>query len=125
MRTQLDTPSAPAAIGPYTVAVEAAGLVFISGQVAFDPASGEKLLGTAESETRQIMENIGAILRDVGLGFDDIVKTTIFLTDMGDYATVNAVYGDYVGASPPARSAVQVAALPAGFHVEIELIAAR
>lgn len=125
MRTSLDTPSAPAAIGPYHVAIEAGGLVFISGQVAFDPASGEKLISDAESETRQIMENLGAILGDIGLTFSDIVKTTIFMTDMGDYAAINGVYANYVGASPPARSAVQVAALPAGFHVEIEVIAAR
>lgn len=99
--------------------------MFISGQVAFDPASGEKLISDAESETRQIMENLGAILGDIGLTFSDIVKTTIFMTDMGDYAAINGVYANYVGASPPARSAVQVAALPAGFHVEIEVIAAR
>lgn len=125
MRTTLDTPSAPSAIGPYSVAVEAAGLVFVSGQVAFDPDSGEKLIGTAEAETRQIMENLSAILGDVGLSVSDIVKTTIFMTDIGDYGDINAVYGDYVGSSAPARSAVQVAALPAGFHVEIEVIAAR
>lgn len=125
MRTPLDTPSAPAAIGPYHVAVEAAGLVFISGQVAFDPATGDKLITNAESETRQIMENLGGILADVGLTYADIVKTTIFMTDIGDYAAINAVYAEYVGGAPPARSAVQVAALPAGFHVEIEVVAAR
>ncbi len=125
MRTTLETPSAPAAIGPYSVAVEAAGLVFISGQVAFDPATGDKLVGDAASETRQIMENLQGILGDVGLTFADLVKTTIFMTDIGDYATVNGIYAEYVGAAPPARSAFQVAALPAGFHVEIEVIAAR
>lgn len=125
MRTPLETPSAPAAIGPYHVAIEAGGLVFISGQVAFDPASGDKLIGSAETEARQIMENIGGILSDVGLSYTDIVKTTIFMTDIGDYAAINSVYAEYVGGAPPARSAVQVAALPAGFHVEIEVIAAR
>lgn len=107
------------------MAVEAAGLVFISGQVAFDPATGDKLITNAESETRQIMENLGGILADVGLTYADIVKTTIFMTDIGDYAAINAVYAEYVGGAPPARSAVQVAALPAGFHVEIEVVAAR
>jgi len=125
VRTPLETPSAPAAIGPYHVAIEAGGLVFISGQVAFDPATGDKLITDAAGETQQIMENLGGILRDVGLTYADIVKTTIFMTDMGDYSAINGVYAEYVGAAPPARSAVQVAALPAGFHVEIEVIAAR
>lgn len=125
MRTPLDTPSAPAAIGPYHVAVEAGGLVFISGQVAFDPSTGDKLISDAATETRQIMDNLGGILEDVGLSYGDIVKTTIFMTDMGDYAAINGVYAEYVESAPPARSAVQVAALPAGFHVEIEVIAAR
>lgn len=125
MPTRLDTPSAPPAIGPYSVAVEAAGLVFVSGQVALDPDTGDKLTGTAESETQQIMQNLEGILGDVGLSFADLVKVSIFLTDIGDYAAVNEVYGRYVGTAPPARSAFQVAALPAGFHVEIEVIAAR
>lgn len=125
MKDILNTPSAAAAIGPYSVAVESNGFVFISGQVAFDPATGDKLVGSAESETRQIMENIGAVLSDVSLTFADVVKTTIFMTDMADYAAINAVYAEAVGASAPARSAVAVAALPAGFHVEIEVIAAR
>lgn len=125
MPTRLDTPSAPPAIGPYSVAVEAAGLVFVSGQVALDPDTGDKLTGTAESETQQIMQNLEGILGDVGLSFADLVKVSIFLTDIGDYAAVNDVYGRYVGTAPPARSAFQVAALPAGFHVEIEVIAAR
>lgn len=100
-------------------------MVFVSGQVALDPDTGDKLTGTAESETQQIMQNLEGILGDVGLSFADLVKVSIFLTDIGDYAAVNDVYGRYVGTAPPARSAFQVAALPAGFHVEIEVIAAR
>lgn len=125
MSRVLSTPSAPKALGPYSVAVEAAGLVFISGQVAIDPETGERAAGDVAVQADRIMRNIGAILADVGLGYDDIVKTTIFLTNMADFPSVNEVYGSCFGAEPPARSTVEVAALPGGFLVEIETIASR
>ena len=120
-----ETPSGPKPLGPYSIVTEAHGLVFVSGMVAIDPATGEPIPGGVALQTEQVMRNIGAVLGDVGLGYDDIVKTTIFVTDMGDFAVVNDVYGRYVGAAPPARSTVEVRALPGGFAVEIETIAAR
>ncbi|MGH8870371.1 MAG: Rid family detoxifying hydrolase [Acidimicrobiia bacterium] len=119
------TPSAPKAMGPYSFATEAGGLVFLSGQVALDPATGERGPDDVEIQARQAMDNIGAILGDLGLSYDDIAKTTIFLADMADYQKVNEVYGSYFGSEPPARSAVQAGALPGGFLVEIEVVAAR
>jgi len=111
-------------IGPYSIAAEAIGRpVFISGQVAIDPESGEKETGDAAAQVTRIMENLGLVLGDLGIDFDHVVKTTIFLTDMGDFAAVNEVYGRYFPGKPPARSAVQVGALPGGFRVEIEAIA--
>lgn len=121
----LDAPSAPAPVGPYSVATEANGFVFVSGQGAMNPATNELVTGGVEAEAEQVMKNIGAILGDVGLGYADIVKTTIFLVDMADFAKVNAVYGKYVEDAKPARSTVAVAALPLGIQVEIEVIAAR
>jgi 2-iminobutanoate/2-iminopropanoate deaminase len=112
-------------IGPYSIAAEAIGrLVFISGQVAIDPVTGEKETGDAVAQTVRIMENLGLVLGDLGLDFDDVVKTTIFLVDMADFPAVNEVYGHRFPGQPPARSTVQVGALPGGFRVEIEAIAA-
>ena len=119
----LSTPSAPAALGPYSVAVEANGTVFFSGQIALDP-NGDPAGSTAD-QANQVMEQIGGLLSDVGLGYSDIVKATIFLADMGDFAAVNEVYGGFFESEPPARSAVEVAALPRGVAVEIETIASR
>jgi 2-iminobutanoate/2-iminopropanoate deaminase len=121
----LSTPSAPKALGPYSFAAEAGGLVFLSGQVALDPGTGERRPDDVEVQARQVMDNIGVILGDVGLTYQDIVKTTIFMADMADYPKVNDVYGSYFGTEPPARSAIQAAALPGGFLVEIEVVAAR
>ncbi|HJQ90879.1 MAG TPA: Rid family detoxifying hydrolase [Acidimicrobiia bacterium] len=121
----LSTPSAPKAMGPYSFAAEAGGLVFLSGQVALDPVTGERRPDDVEVQARQVMDNIGVILGDVGLTYQDIVKTTIFMADMADYPKVNDVYGSYFGTEPPARSAIQAAALPGGFLVEIEVVAAR
>ncbi|MFO7700466.1 MAG: Rid family detoxifying hydrolase [Acidimicrobiia bacterium] len=121
----LSAPSGPEPLGPYSIATEANGFVFLSGAVPIDPSTGTGGGGGIEEQTHQVMKNIGAILGDVGLTFDDIVKTTIFLADIADFAAVNAVYGEYVGASKPARSTVQAGALPGGFSVEIECIAAR
>jgi len=120
-----EAPSGPKPLGPYSVVAEAHGLVFVSGMIAIDPVTGEAVPGGVASQAEQIMRNIGAVLGDVGLGYDDIVKTTIFVTDMNDFAIVNDVYGRYLGDAPPARSTVEVSALPGGFAVEIETIAAR
>jgi 2-iminobutanoate/2-iminopropanoate deaminase len=119
------TPSATKPLAPYSVATEAHGFVFISGQVALDPATGERSPDDVAVQAKRVLDNIGVILGDVGLGFADVVKTTIFLTDMGDFATVNDVYRGYFDVDPPARSTFQVAGLPAGFLVEIEAVAAR
>lgn len=124
-KTVPPTPSAPSALGPYSFATEAHGLVFISGQVPLDPATGERAPDDIESQAHQVMKNIGVLLSDLDLGYEDIAKTTIFLTDMGDYPKVNEIYGSYFESEPPARSAIQAAALPAGFQIEIEVIAAR
>lgn len=120
-----NTPSGPAPLGPYSVATETNGLVFVSGMIAIDPATGSAVEGGVTEQTHQIMKNIGAILSDLGLGYTDIVKTTIFVIDINDFAAVNEVYGSYVERSKPARSTVEVSALPGGFAVEIETIAAR
>ena len=121
----LKTPSAPGALGPYSVAVQAGDLVFISGQVAIDPATGDRAPDDVAKQAKQIMKNLKAILGDVGLTMNDIAKSTIFLTDMNDFPSVNEVYGSYFNREPPARSTVEVAALPGGFLVEIEVIVAR
>lgn len=117
--------SGPSPVGPYSIAAEANGFVFVSGQVALDPGTGDRMDESVTAEADQIMRNIGAILGDLGLGYQDIVKTTIFLTDMGDFAEVNEAYGRVFEAAPPARSTVAVAALPLGFRVEIEVVATR
>ena len=124
-KTIHDAPSGPEPLGPYSIVTEANGFVFCSGMVPIDPATGSGVQGDIADQTHQVMRNIGGVLGDVGLGYDDIVKTTIFLTDIGDFPAVNEVYGQYVGESKPARSTVEVAALPGGFRVEIECIAAR
>ncbi len=117
--------SAPAPLGPYSVAVEANGFVFISGQVAIDPAGGPTP-DDVVNQARLVMDNIGRILGDLGLGYDDLVKTTIFLKDIDDFAAVNTEYGSYFTADPPARSTIQAGALPAPqYLVEIESIATR
>jgi len=120
-----EVPSVPRPIGPYSVAAEANGFVYLSGQVSIDPESNEPLHGDVEEQTHRTMKNIGLALTDLGLGYDDIVKTTIFLDDMADFPLVNGVYDEYLNESRPARSTVEAAALPGGFKVEIEVIAAR
>ena len=118
-------PSAPRSLGPYSPVTEANGFVFLSGQVGIDPAGGESVGDDVVDQTHRVMRTIGAMLGDLGLGYDDIVKTTIFLTDIADFPAVNEAYAGYVGEARPARSTFQVAALPGGFRVEIEVIAAR
>ena len=123
-RSIVSTTQAPAAIGPYSQAVRAGGLLFCSGQIPLDPATGEMVDGDVEAQTTQVMKNLAAVLSAGGSGFDKVVKTTIFLTDLGDFARVNKVYGSYFeGITPPARATVQVAALPRGSKVEIEVTA--
>lgn len=124
-RTIPDTPSAPRSLAPYSPAVEAAGLVFLSGQVGLIPSSGERAPDDVGAQAHQVMSNIGDVLGDLGLGYEDIVKTTVFLADMNDYPEVNEIYGSYFGDEYPARSAVQAGALPGGFLVEIEVVATR
>lgn len=121
-KTVVHTSSAPAAIGPYSQAVGTGRLLFTSGQLGMDSATGELACGV-EAQTEQAMRNLGAILQEAGLDYADIVKTTVFVVDLGDFATVNAVYQRFFEAEPPARSCVQVAALPKDGLVEIECIA--
>ncbi|MBK9517873.1 MAG: RidA family protein [Anaeromyxobacter sp.] len=128
-RHVIATADAPRAIGPYSQAVSVpapalAGLLFLSGQIPLDPATGELVKGTIEEETRRVMENLRAVLSAGQAGFQDVVKTTIYLTDLSDFTRVNEVYGSYFPAHPPARATVQVAALPRGARVEIDAIAA-
>lgn len=124
MRVVVHTTEAPEAIGPYSQAIKANGLLFISGQIPVDPKTGQIMAVDAVGQTKQVMENIRAILASEGLVFEDVVKTTIFLTDLGDFQRVNAAYGAYFPADPPARSTVQVTALPKGARVQIEATAA-
>ena len=126
MKDVITTPSAPAAIGPYSQGIGAGGLVFTSGQLGLDPKTGDFPAGGVEAQARQSLENVKAVLSAAGLAMDQVVKTTVFLQDMADFAAVNAIYAEYFPAgAAPARSAVQVAALPKGGLVEIEAIAAR
>ena len=118
------SPEAPAPIGPYSQAVRVGPFLFCSGQIALDPASGEFKNASIEEETRQVLANVKAVLAAGGLSFADVAKTTIFLTDLGDFTTVNAIYGELLGGSLPARSTVEVSKLPRGARVEIECIAA-
>ena len=120
-----DVPSGVNPIGPYSTVTEAGGFVFISGQVALDPDTNEPIEGDVKAQAGRVMENLSRILSDLGLQFDDIVKTTIFLADMADFPVVNEAYGGYFGSAPPARSTVEVSGLPKGFLVEIDAIAAR
>jgi 2-iminobutanoate/2-iminopropanoate deaminase len=133
MNEVISTADAPKAIGPYSqaVAIRADSLVgfprallFLSGQIPIDPATGEVVKGTIEEETRRVMENLGAVLAAGGGGFHHVVKTTVYLTDLSDFARMNQVYGGYFPANPPARATVQVAALPRGARVEIDAVAA-
>jgi len=121
----IETRGAPAAIGPYSQAVEDNGTVFCSGQIAIDPASGRMAEGGIEAETRRALENLRELLRAAGLGLRDVVKTTIFLADLADFETVNRIYGEHFSAPYPARSTVQVAALPRRALIEIEATARR
>lgn len=117
------TERAPKAIGPYSQGMAAGGFLFLSGQIPIDPATGQIVRGTTEDEVGRILENLKAVLVAGGAGLDRVVRTTVFLTDLGDFEAMNAVYARYFGESRPARSTVQVAALPRGARVEIDAVA--
>jgi 2-iminobutanoate/2-iminopropanoate deaminase len=121
--TPISTDRAPKAIGPYSQAVRAGGLLFLSGQVPLDPATGELLRGTIEEEAGRVLQNLGAVLEAAGSGFGKVVRTTVYLVDLADFAAMNAVYARVFGEARPARSTVQVAALPRGARIEIDVIA--
>jgi 2-iminobutanoate/2-iminopropanoate deaminase len=123
MKKIISTSEAPAAIGAYSQAVRSGRFLFCSGQIPLDPRSGQIVSGDIATQTRRVLDNIAAILRAEGLTFDHIVKTTIFLTDLGDFQTVNEIYGSYFTQQKPARSTVQVSALPKGANLEIEVLA--
>ncbi len=123
MKKIISTSDAPAAIGPYSQAIRAGSIIYCSGQIPLDPKTGQIISGGIDAQTRRVLDNITALLKAEGLGFGNIVKTTIFLTNLGDFQTVNEVYGSYFKSQPPARSTVQVSALPKGANVEIEVIA--
>ncbi len=123
MKTIINTTNAPAPIGPYSQAVKAGNFLFVSGQIALDPKTGELVVGDIPTETKLVMENLKAILTEAGADFTNIVKSTIFLKDMGNFATVNEIYGSYFKDNFPARETVQAAALPKNVNVEISVIA--
>jgi 2-iminobutanoate/2-iminopropanoate deaminase len=123
VKQAFSTAGAPKAIGPYSQAIRVGQLLFLSGQVALDPATGQMLDGDAAVQTRRVMQNLAAVLEAAGLSFADVARTTIYLADMADFATVNEVYGSYFSEPFPARATVQVARLPRDARVEIDAIA--
>jgi 2-iminobutanoate/2-iminopropanoate deaminase len=125
MKRAIHPANAAKPIAPYTPAIAVGDLLFLSGQIALDPATGELRMSSIAEETRQVMENVGSLLKAAGFGYGDLVKVTIFLSDMAHYAAVNEVYGGYFGEEPPAREAVAVKGLPRGVNVEISGIAAK
>ena len=124
-RQAVSTSAAPGAIGPYSQAIGAGRLVLCSGQIGLDPTTGELVEGGVAQQAERALRNLAAVLDSAGLGFGDVVKTTVFLVDMADFAALNEVYARFVTDPPPARSTIAVAALPKGARVEIEAIAAR
>jgi 2-iminobutanoate/2-iminopropanoate deaminase len=123
MRETISTKDAPRAIGPYSQAIKANGFIFTSGQIAIDPATQQVIAGDAAAQTDRVLRNVSEILEAAGSGLGKVVRATVFLKDMGDFAAVNAVYGKYFGTAPPARSTVEVARLPKDVLVEIDVIA--
>ncbi len=124
-RTHIKTPLAPAAIGPYSQGVLVGNILFVSGQIAIDPRTGSMVNESIEMESERVLENIGAVLRSAGFGFEQVVRCVVYLTDINDYAQVNEVYARYFSESPPARDAMQIVALPRSARVEISCVAAR
>jgi len=123
-RKHVSTSLAPTPIGPYSQGVIAGGLLFVSGQIAIDPASSELVSGDIEVQTEQVMKNLMAVLKAAKMGPDNVVKTTVYLVDLADFPRMNEVYARFLGQTPPARSTIQAAALPKGVRVEIDVIAA-
>ena len=123
MRNVISTPNAPKAIGPYSQAIRARGLVFVSGQVAIDPATQQVIEGDVAAQTERVIKNISAILSSAESTLDQVVRTTVFLKNMNDFAAMNEVYGKFFNAAPPARSTVEVSRLPKDVLVEIDVIA--
>ncbi len=123
MREAIAAPHAPQAIGPYSPAIKAGNLLFLSGQIPIDPATSNLVPGDVAAQTERVMRNIGSLLKAAGAGFEHVVRTTVFLADMNDFAAMNAVYGRFIVDPPPARSTVQVARLPRDARVEIDVIA--
>ena len=123
MRDVISTPDAPKAIGPYSQAIKANGFLFTSGQIALDPASNSLITGGIVEQTEQVLKNLTAILQAAGSSWEKVVKTTVFLKDMGEFGQMNEVYGKVCKGAPPARSTVEVARLPKDVSVEIDLIA--
>ena len=124
MRKHFISADAPKPIGPYTQGVAAGGLMFLSGQIPLDPKTGEIVAGGIEEQTEQVLKNLLAVLKEAKMGAENVVKTTVFLSDMADFAKMNEVYAKFLGKQPPARSTIQAAALPRGVMVEIDVIAA-
>jgi 2-iminobutanoate/2-iminopropanoate deaminase len=123
VRQVISAPDAPKAMGAYSPAIKAGNLLFVSGQIPIDPANGTLIDGDITAQTEQVMRNLGALLRAAGAGFEHVVRTTVFLADMGDFAAMNEVYSRYVAAPPPARATVQVARLPRDVKIEVDAIA--
>ena len=123
MKKIISTSDAPAAIGPYSQAVRCSGFIFCSGQIPLDPQSGQIVSDDIAAQTRRVLDSVSGLLKAEGLSLDDVLKTTIFLTDLGNFQIVNEIYGSYFDTEPPARSTVQVSALPKGAKIEIEVIA--
>ena len=123
MRQAVATPSAPKAIGPYSQAIRAGSLLFVSGQIPLDPVTGQMVEGSIAAQTHRVFQNLGAILEAAGASFDQVVRTTVYLTDMNDFAAMNEVYGTYFSSPAPARATVQAARLPRDARVEIDVIA--
>ena len=123
MRSVVSTPDAPKAIGPYSQAIKAGGWLFVSGQIPIDPATGALVTGSIADQTHRVLQNLGAILRAGGASFDQVVKTTVYLTDMADFAAMNEVYATYFPQPAPARATIQAARLPRDVRVEIDLVA--
>ena len=122
-RTIIATEEAPGAVGPYSQAVAADGFVFTAGQIPINPASGKVEAETIEDQTRRVLTNVDAVLRAAGSGLDRVVKMTVFMTDLADFQAMNGVYAGFFPSNPPARSAVQVVALPLGVQIEMEAVA--
>jgi 2-iminobutanoate/2-iminopropanoate deaminase len=123
VRHPVSTPAAPKAIGPYSQAVRAGSLLFVSGQIPIDPATGEVVNGDIATQTRRVFQNLAAILEAAGASFDDVVRTTVYVADMNDFAAMNEVYGTYFTSPAPARATVQAARLPKDARIEIDVIA--